>query len=151
MTNRTATVSGAVLGAGSMLVTPCGAAVMIVLGSDSSLSTGYQQGRLVDRGIGGPGRRKSSDPTASVDWMVRDGDHRIVVMNADGSPGVAAAATFTLAIPQLYGYGLVAVEAGLVATALGAVLVVLGVRRPRRPRSPQSGPAQHRPALLTAP
>lgn len=40
MANRTATI---VIGMASMLIAVCGAAVVIVLGSDSAVSTGHQQ------------------------------------------------------------------------------------------------------------
>jgi hypothetical protein len=228
MANRTATiVAGAIIGVTSTLVAVCGGAVMIVLGSDSSLSTGHQHvssstaalvtpvddiegtngvnavlgqpklqlavgsseqkvfigvgpARAVDRYLAGvgidrvedldldpfhldldsragtvraaaPGRQtfwvaKSSGPAASVDWKVRNGDYRIVVMNADGSPGVSVDGTFTLALPNLYDYGVAAAIAGLVGLALGAVLIMLGVRKPR---GPQPGPDADRATPMT--
>jgi hypothetical protein len=50
---------------------------------------------------------KSSGVEASLDWKVRDGNYRVVVMNASASPRVAIVGRFILGIPQLYGIGIV--------------------------------------------
>jgi len=227
MAIRTTTVVGAVVAVGSMLVAACGVVVMILLGSDSSLSTGHQRvrsstaalvapvddidgtdgvgtllgdprlrlsvrspeqdvfigvgpARAVDRYLAGADidrvddldvdpfrlelahRRgtvrpatpaaqpfwvaKSSGAAASLEWKVRNGDYRIVVMNVDGTRGVDVDGTFTLVVPHLYSYGLAAASVGLAGTVLGVVLVALGVRRPG---NQQSGPPHQLPAPLT--
>lgn len=77
---------------------------------------------------------QASGLDASVDWKVRDGDYRIVVMNADGRPGVAFEGRFTLDIPWLFGVGLAALVIGVVGVASGLALIVVGVRARRRSR-----------------
>ena len=77
---------------------------------------------------------QSVGPSPSIDWKVRDGNYRIVVMNADGSPGVAIDSRFTVVIPHLYRIAWTALIAGLVGLALGLTLVIVGVRKPGRPQ-----------------
>src|SRR3954447_14631171 len=44
---------------------------------------------------------KSSGSSAAIDWKVRDGNYRVVVMNADGSRGVETMSEFSVEIPHL--------------------------------------------------
>ncbi len=82
--------------------------------------------------------------TATLNWTVRDGDYRIVVMNADASPGVDVDASFALVLPAASGIGTTVLVTGLVFGAIGIAMLVVGLRRPERPapaiRSPR-GPA----------
>ena len=55
---------------------------------------------------------KSTGSTASIDWKVRDGDYRVVVMNADGSRGVATDSRFEVEIPHLATIALIGLIAG---------------------------------------
>jgi hypothetical protein len=71
-----------------------------------------------------------NDP--SVDWAVRDGDYRVVLMNADGTPRVAATARFGLVLPRLYEVGVGALGAGALLASAGAAVLVLGRRTARR-------------------
>jgi hypothetical protein len=61
-------------------------------------------------------------------WQVADGDYRIVVMNADGTPGVAADAQFGLKIGGVFGLGIGFVVVGIIIFAAGLVLIILGIR-----------------------
>ncbi len=97
-----------------------------------------------------PGRRAAAPPAAqriwrasvtgsgerTLDWDVEDGEWSIVVMNADGSPGVRADVRGGLRIPSLapIGWGLLAGGTLLGAGALA--LLVLGLRAPAPPRPP---------------
>ncbi len=78
-------------------------------------------------------------------WNVEDGDWSIVVMNADGSPGVEADVAAGAKIPWLddLGYGLLGGGALLGAGAVA--LLIAGLRRPRGP-----SPAPLAPAPTTA-
>jgi hypothetical protein len=77
---------------------------------------------------------KASGPDAALEWKIRDGDYRIVVMNVDASPGIAIDGRFTLDIPWLYGVGIAALVVGVLGVAAGVTLVVVGIRSRRRTR-----------------
>jgi hypothetical protein len=67
----------------------------------------------------------------TLDWRVKDGDWSVVVMNADGSRGVAADVSAGAKIPFLDELGWTAIGVGG-AVLIGALaLTVLGVRPPR--------------------
>jgi hypothetical protein len=78
--------------------------------------------------------------TQTLDWRVNDGEWSIVVMNADGSRGVAADVSAGAKIPALDELGWSALGGGG-ALLIGALaLIVLGVRPPRnRPPHAQVG------------
>lgn len=59
-------------------------------------------------------------------WDVADGDWTAVVMNADGSPGVAVLASAGITASWVLPLGLGLLAGGLVALAAGAALVVAG-------------------------
>ena len=72
---------------------------------------------------------KSSGHSAKVDWKVKDGDYRVVVMNADGSLGVAADSHFEVGIPYLSTLGLTGMLVGVVMLGGGVVLIARGASR----------------------
>jgi hypothetical protein len=72
---------------------------------------------------------KSAGSTAALDWKVRDGNWRVVVMNADGSRGVATMSEFGVKIPHLATLALIALIAGLVTLAGGIALIAVPSRR----------------------
>ncbi len=68
--------------------------------------------------------------TQTLDWRVDDGDWSVVVMNADGSRGVAADVTAGAKLPFLDELGWSAIGGGG-ALMIGALaLIVVGARRP---------------------
>ena len=77
----------------------------------------------------------ASGRSPTLVWPVEEGDYRIVVMNADGSPGVFGDAQFGLQIRGLFGIGLGWVIAALLVLAVGIVLLVLGIRH-KPPKHP---------------
>jgi hypothetical protein len=76
--------------------------------------------------------------TQTLDWRVRDGNWSVVVMNADGSRGVAADVRAGAKLPFLDELGVSALGAGGGLLIAAIVLTVLGVRSPRRPAQSQA-------------
>ena len=76
---------------------------------------------------------KAAGTKPTLDWKVRDGNYRFVIMNADATPDVALDGRFTLAVPRLWALALGALVAGLVGTGVGLMMIVIGGRRPRDP------------------
>jgi len=70
----------------------------------------------------------------ALDWKARDGDWSVVVMNADGSPGVDAELDAGLSLPWLDEAGWGLLGGGLLVLAGAAALVL--VARQRRPDEP---------------
>jgi hypothetical protein len=68
-------------------------------------------------------------------WMPRNGDWRIVMMNADGSPAVASDASIGAQLPHLLAVGLAALGLGLAAALLATGLIYAGSRSRSRSRS----------------
>lgn len=78
---------------------------------------------------------------AATTWKIRDGSYRIVVMNADGSPGISVDAEFGVHVPRLTAIATTALAGGLILIVSGIVLVVAGARSkdtpaPQEPASP---------------
>jgi hypothetical protein len=69
--------------------------------------------------------------TQSLEWDVEDGDWSVVVMNADGSPGVDAGVSAGAKVPFLSELGWSAAGSGAVLLIAAAGLLVLGIRTPR--------------------
>lgn len=90
-----------------------------------------------------PGRREPAPPAAqpwwtasasgtgrqAIAWELRDGEYRVVVMNADTSRGVAVRADLGVRVPYIRTAAWVLVGLGIASFALGTVLFVLGLRR----------------------
>lgn len=74
---------------------------------------------------------QGSGRQATLRWKVRDGDYRLVIMNADGSRGVDADGDVGITIPHTTTFGWVLIGLGLVLIAGGVIAIVLGARRPR--------------------
>lgn len=82
---------------------------------------------------------KGSGRTASLDWKVRDGSYRVVVMNADGTRGVNTNGNVEVKLPHLSAYAVAALILGLVTLGGGIALTVYGANGSGRPRA--GGPA----------
>jgi hypothetical protein len=76
-----------------------------------------------------------------LEWDVQDGDWSVVVMNADGSPGVDAGISAGGKIPFLSELGWSAIGTGAVFLIATAGLLVLGIRRPRNRPGAEAGVA----------
>jgi hypothetical protein len=76
---------------------------------------------------------KSTDPMGgSLDWKLRDGNYKVVVMNTDASKGVTADAKFGMTVPHLTGIAVGLTIFGLIVLAGGIVLIVVGTNGRRR-------------------
>jgi hypothetical protein len=73
-----------------------------------------------------------SGRSADVNWKVRDGDYRVVVMNADGSTGVSTDGHVEVGAQYLSTIALSAMLAGFAALALGIALIVPSLTGPAR-------------------
>ena len=78
---------------------------------------------------------------AGTTWRIREGSYRIVVMNADGSPGIEVDGRFGLHVPRLTAIARTALAGGLILVVTGIVLVIAGARStdtpaPQQPASP---------------
>ena len=67
----------------------------------------------------------------TLTWEVEDGDWSIVVMNADGSPGVQADVSAGAKLPYLTEIGWSALGGGAILLLTAATLIVFAVRPPR--------------------
>ncbi len=84
--------------------------------------------------------RSDGARSADVTWKIRGGDYRLVVMNADGSAGVAATSRVALTVPHLFAIGGILLGLGLTVVAIGVGLAVLGVTVPRVGDTSAAGP-----------
>ena len=90
-----------------------------------------------DRRPGRPARRDfwvaSTQGTGeqTLSWDLEEGDWQVVVMNADGSPGVRADVRAGAKVPYLTALGWSSIGLGLLMLAGATALIVLGARTPR--------------------
>lgn len=75
----------------------------------------------------GPGAR-------TLEWDPTDGSWTVVVMNADGRPGIAVGADLGARMPALLGIALGSLALGVVFMAGGVLLIVGAIRRRRAGR-----------------
>jgi hypothetical protein len=73
--------------------------------------------------------RSQSSDNASIDWRVRDGDYRFVVMNADGSAGVSTDSRLGVKVPWIAPLGIGMLIAGGIIGLLGLAGVGFSLRR----------------------
>src|SRR3954463_13256066 len=71
---------------------------------------------------------KSSGSSAAIDWKVRDGDYRVVVMNADGSRGVQTESRIAVQVPHLADAALAMLIVGLLVAGGGIALMAIPSR-----------------------
>ena len=74
--------------------------------------------------------------TQTLTWKVRDGDWAVVLMNADGSRGVAASIDLGAKMSFLLWVAIGSILGGLFLTGTSTALVILAARRPRIQQSP---------------
>lgn len=69
---------------------------------------------------------------AEVTWPIQDGDFEVVVMNADGSPGLLTNASVGAGLPNSTGLWILLIGVGSFLLVGGVSLIVVGARRSRR-------------------
>jgi hypothetical protein len=94
-------------------------------------------------------RAETRSGTAQLSWTVRDGDYRMVFMNADGSPVVNVDGRFGIVVPAARPLSLATLVIGLVLLAGGGLALFLGLRAPAGPV--EAGVAGGRPEQSTQP
>ena len=80
--------------------------------------------------------------TQTLTWKVRDGDWSVVLMNADGSRGVAADVDLGAKLSFLLWVAIGLLIGGVLVTGGSTALVVLAARRPRPPPAPPRAPSE---------
>ncbi len=99
-----------------------------------------------DASPGVPGAKRFWDASVqgageqSLVWDVEDGDWSVVVMNADGTPGVDAGVSVGASVSWLDEVGKIAMTTGFILLILAGGLLYVGVRQ--RPQSPLGGTDQ---------
>jgi hypothetical protein len=76
----------------------------------------------------------SGDGTATMRWKVRDGDYRLVVMNADGSRKVGVDSSVGVTIPHIARLGWILLGLGLLLIVGAGVAIFLAARSLRADR-----------------
>jgi hypothetical protein len=71
---------------------------------------------------------KASGSEPQVNWKLRNGSYRLVVMNADASKAVDVDAKWRVEIPWIFPLGIGLLIAGVIAIGIGILLLVLGIR-----------------------
>jgi hypothetical protein len=86
----------------------------------------------------------------TLTWDVEDGDWSVVVMNADGSPGVDAGVSAGAKLGFLDELGWVGIGTGLLALAGAGGFLYLAVRRPRQRTPDEPNPSAPRSVVPSA-
>jgi hypothetical protein len=86
---------------------------------------------------------RAEGTTATASWTVRDSSQRVVVMNADGSPGLRVQLSADVRVAHLAQVATGLLGGGLTALLAGAALVVVGGRQPRERPAPGPGGTGH--------
>jgi hypothetical protein len=76
---------------------------------------------------------QATGSSPSLNFDLANGDYRVVVMNADGSPGVASDVRVGLKVPALFGVGLASTIGGGLVALLGLALLIWGIAAKRKP------------------
>ena len=82
--------------------------------------------------------------TQTLTWKVRDGDWSVVLMNADGSRGVAADIDLGAKLSFLLWVAVGVLIGGVLVTAGSTGLIVLAARKPRPPPAPPEAGTESR-------
>jgi len=86
----------------------------------------------------------NSTHTAEIKWKVRDGQYRVVIMNANGQRGLATTTEIGITIPSIAAYSLAALALGLLIAGGGTTLLI------RTNRQHPNGPSTTSRATITA-
>jgi hypothetical protein len=68
---------------------------------------------------------RSQGRSPAVDWKIRDGSYRGVLMNADGRPGVSTRSSFGVKVPYLSGISVGLLLGGLVLAGAGVATALI--------------------------
>jgi hypothetical protein len=79
---------------------------------------------------------------AATSWKINEGNYRLVIMNADGSPGIDVDGRFGLHVPRLTTIGWTLLGGGLGVLLIGVTVLILGLRT-RTPSAPAEATAQY--------
>jgi hypothetical protein len=86
----------------------------------------------------------SSTHATEINWKIRDGQYRVVIMSASGHAGFATTSAIAVTLPHIARYALAALLLGLMMAGGGTALLIRATGRPRNERnniSPASGAA----------
>ena len=84
----------------------------------------------------------SSTRAAEINWKVRDGQYRVVIMSANGHGGFATTSTIGITIPNIVHYALAALLIGLLIAGGGTALLIRATRQAQNGSpSPTTSPA----------
>ena len=77
---------------------------------------------------------------AAINWKIRDGRYRVVIMRADGRGGFAASSAIGVTLPHMARYAVAALLLGLLIAGGGTALLIRATTQPRD-RSTTTSPA----------
>jgi hypothetical protein len=86
--------------------------------------------------------RSTGATSAATSWHLHDGKYRVVVMNADGTPGIHADGKFGLHVPWLAPVAFTALGGGAAVLLAGITILVLGLRNEPEP-TPVDSPSPY--------
>ena len=72
----------------------------------------------------------SSTRAAEINWKVRDGQYRVVIMGANGHGGFATTSAIAITIPDIARYALAGLLLGLLIAGGGIALLIRATRQP---------------------
>ena len=73
----------------------------------------------------------STHTAAEINWKIRDGQYRVVVMNANGHSGVASTSAIGITIPNIPIYAVAGLLLGLLVAGGGTALLIRATGQPR--------------------
>jgi ABC-type Na+ efflux pump permease subunit len=73
----------------------------------------------------------SSTHATEINWKIRDGQYRVVIMSANGHAGFATTSAIAVTLPHIARYALAALLLGLLMAGGGTALLIRASGRPR--------------------
>ncbi len=86
----------------------------------------------------------STRTAAQINWKIRDGQYRVVIMNTNGHGGFASTSAIGITIPNIAIYSVAGLLLGLLMAGGGTTLLIRTTRQPRttaKAPSPTASPA----------